>query len=57
MLGLVISTVAYFVASHYIKRYLDAIGAPRGFTRSVSIFCAAAMIAYGVAWVVDKLAA
>lgn len=55
MLSLVVSTVAYFVASHYIRRYLDDIGAPRGFTRTVSIFCAALMIAYGVAAAVDWL--
>ena len=53
MLSIAISTVAYFVASHYIKRYLDELGAPRGFTRSVTAFCAAAMIAYGVALLVD----
>ena len=35
MLSLLLSTVAYFVASHYIKRYLDEIGAPKGLTRSV----------------------
>jgi len=57
MLSLVVSTVAYFVASHYIKRYLDEMGAPTGFTRSASIFCAALMIAYGVAAAVDWLAA
>ena len=57
MLSLVVSTVAYFVASHYIKRYLDEMGAPTGFTRSASIFCAALMIAYGVAAVVDWIAA
>jgi hypothetical protein len=57
MLSIAISTLAYFVASHYIKLYLDDIGAPKGFTRSVSIFCAALMIAYGVAAAVDWLAA
>jgi hypothetical protein len=53
MLSLVLSTAAYFVASHYIKRYLDDLGAPKGFTRSVSAFCLALLIAYGVAFIVD----
>lgn len=53
MLSLLLSTVAYFVASHYIKRYLDEIEAPKGFTRSALTFCAALLIAYGVAYAVD----
>jgi hypothetical protein len=57
VLSLAVSTVAYFIASYYIRRYLDDIGAPKGVTRSVSIFCAALMIAYGVAAAVDWLTA
>ena len=53
MLSLAVSTVAYFVASHFITRYLDDMEAPKGFTRSLLIFCAALLIAYGVAFVVD----
>ena len=53
MLSLVVSTVAFFVAQHYIRRYLDDLGAPKGLTRSVVIFCLAVMIAYGVAFIVD----
>ena len=53
MLSLIVSTVAYFIASHYIKRYLDAMDAPSGFTRSALTFCAAVLIAYGVAFAVD----
>jgi hypothetical protein len=54
MLGtLIVSTAAYFIASHYIKRYLDEMQAPPGFTRSLLTFCAAVLIAYGVAFAVD----
>jgi len=53
VLSLIVSTVAYFIASHYIKRYLDAMEAPTGFTRSTLTFCAALLIAYGVAFAVD----
>ncbi len=53
MLSLLLSTVAYFVAAHYIKRYLDEIEAPKGLTRSALVFCAAILIAYGVAAAAD----
>jgi len=55
MLSLVISTVAFFVATHYIKRWADANDIPKGMTRSISIFVAAAALSYGVAWIVDML--
>jgi hypothetical protein len=53
MISLVVSTIAYFVASHFITRYLDDLEAPKGLTRSTVIFCAALLIAYGVAFIVD----
>ena len=53
MLSLIVSTAAYFIASHYIKRYLDGIEAPPGFTRNALTFCTALLIAYGVAFAVD----
>lgn len=57
MLSLVVSTVAFFALSYFIKRWADANDIPRGMTRNVSIFAVALILAYGVAWVVDKLAA
>ena len=53
MLGLVLSTVAFFVASYFIRRYLDDMGIPKSMTRSLTVFCLAAAIAYGVAAMVD----
>src|SRR5690349_1151301 len=53
LLSLIVSTVAYFVASYYIKRYLDGLEAPPGFTRNMLTFCAALLIAYGVAAAVE----
>ena len=55
MLSIVVSTVAFFVASFFIKRYLDDMEIPKGMTRSMVIFCLALGIAYGVAFVVDML--
>ncbi|MDB5809855.1 MAG: hypothetical protein JWN94_1977 [Betaproteobacteria bacterium] len=57
LVGLVVSTIVYFVASHYLKRYLDEMGAPKGFTRNALVFSAAVMISYGVAALIDWLAA
>lgn len=53
MLSLVLSTIAFFVASFLISRQLDSIDIPKGMTRGVVIFVAAAAISYGVALVVD----
>lgn len=57
MLSLVISTIAFFVASFFIKRWADENDIPKGMTRSISIFIAALAFAYGVAWAVDWVAA
>jgi hypothetical protein len=53
VLSLIVSTVAYFIASYCIKRYLDGLEAPPGFTRNALTFCAALLIAYGVAAAID----
>ena len=50
------STIAFFVASYSIKRWADDNGIPKGITRSIAIFVLAIALAYGVAWVVDKMA-
>jgi hypothetical protein len=54
--SIVISTIAFFVASYYIKRWADDNDIPKGITRSISIFVLAIALAYGVAWVVDRVA-
>ncbi len=53
MQSIVIATVAYFIASYYIKRYLEGMGIPKGMTRGLLIFALALGIAYGVAVIVD----
>jgi len=56
LLRLVVSTIAFFVASFYIKRYLDGIGVPKTMTRGLAIFVLALAVAYGVAFIVDLVA-
>jgi hypothetical protein len=53
MLSLALSTIAFFVASYFIKRRLDDMGIPKTMTRGFVIFVAAAAVSYGVAFVVD----
>ena len=55
MLSIVVSTVAFFVASYYIKRWADDNDIRKGITRSICIFILAIALAYGVAWAVDKV--
>ncbi len=57
MLSIVISALTFFVASYFIKRWADDNDIPKGITRSISIIVLALALSYGVAWVVDKLAA
>mgnify|MGYP003704906763 FL=1 len=56
MRGLIVSTIAYFVASFAIRRWLDTMDVPKGLTRSTVIFSGALIAAYGVAAAVDRLA-
>jgi hypothetical protein len=53
MLSIVLSTIAFFVASYFIKRYLDGIGIPKTMVRGMVVFVLALAVAYGVAFVVD----
>jgi len=52
MTAIVVSTIVYFVAAYYIKRYLVEMGIPKGVTRGSVIFVGAAAISYGAAYLV-----
>ena len=51
--SLILSTIAYFAASYFIKRWMDENDIPTGMTRSLTVFALAIAIAYGVGWLVD----
>jgi hypothetical protein len=53
MISIVLSTIAFFVASYFIKRYLDEIDVPKTMTRGLVVFVLALALAYGVAFIVD----
>jgi hypothetical protein len=53
MLSIVVSTLAYFIAAYFIRRYLDDMGMDKTAGRALIVFVLALGIAYGVAAVVD----
>jgi VIT1/CCC1 family predicted Fe2+/Mn2+ transporter len=53
--SLVVSTIAFFAASYFIKRWMDENEIPTGMTRSVTIFVLAAAVSYGVGWLVGLM--
>ncbi len=55
MAGIVVSTIAFFVASFYLKRYFDGTDLPKGMTRSLTIFTLALAVAYAIGWAVDHI--
>lgn len=55
IVSLVVSIIAYFVAAHYIRRYLDEIEIPKGMVRGLSVFVLAAAVSYGAAALVALL--
>ncbi len=55
MLGLLISTVAFFVAAYFFNRYLDDQGIGPGLTRKMLVGTLASVVAFGIGWAVDKL--
>ena len=57
MTSIVISTIAYFVVAFFIKRWLDGMDILKTMTRSLVIFVGAAVVSYGVAFVVDLVIA
>jgi len=57
MLSLILSTIAFFVASFSIKRYLDGMGLPKTMVRGLVVFVLALAVSYAVAFVIDWAAA
>ncbi|MEQ1519539.1 MAG: hypothetical protein ABL931_23950 [Usitatibacteraceae bacterium] len=57
MLSLVVSTITFFVPAFFIDRFLDSVDAPKGMTRTTLKYCAALLIAYGVAYGIDRIVA
>lgn len=54
--SLVVSTIAFFVASYFIKRYLEDMGIEKGMTRGVVVFVLALAASYIVGAAIDWVA-
>lgn len=59
MTGLVVSTIAFFVASWFIKRKLEEMEIPKGMMRNLAVFALALAVSYAVGaaadWIAGKL--
>jgi hypothetical protein len=44
---LIISTLAFFIAAGYLRRYLDEQGIPKGMTRGILVAVLASLVAWG----------
>ena len=55
MLSLAVSTVVFFAAGYFLKRYFDGMDIPKGMTRNLMVFTLALLAAYVVAAAVDWL--
>jgi hypothetical protein len=55
MLSVVLSTAAFFVASFFIGRRLEGMGMPKGMTRATLVFTLALVVAYGVAFLANRI--
>jgi len=53
MSNLIVSTIAFFIAAWYIRRYLDEQGLPKGMTRSMLVFLLAFAVSWGAGAAVD----
>jgi VIT1/CCC1 family predicted Fe2+/Mn2+ transporter len=53
--SLVISTIAFFAASHFIKRWMDDNDIPKGMTRNITVFTLALAVSYAIGWLVDHI--
>ena len=56
-ISIVVSTIAFFVAMYFLKRWADDNDIPKGMTRNITLFAVAIAVAYGVAWIVEKAVA
>jgi hypothetical protein len=57
MISILVSTAVYFIAAYFIRRQLEQMGIPKGFTRGTVIFVLAAAVSYAAAYLVGLVVA
>ena len=55
LVSLIVSTIAFFVASFYIKRQLEKMDIPKGMVRTLSVFVLALAVSYAIGFAVDRV--
>jgi hypothetical protein len=55
MASLIASTIAFFAAGYFARRWLEDNDIPKGATRGALIFAIALVAAYGVGWLVGHI--
>jgi len=55
MLSLFASTIVFFLATWFIRRYLEDQGIPKGMTRGITIIVFAALISWGSAAIISLI--
>jgi hypothetical protein len=53
MWNLIISTLVFFIAVRYLRRYLEEQGLPKGMTRGTLVFALASLVSWGSGEMVD----
>ncbi len=51
--NLIISTLVFFIAAGYFRRYLEDQGLPKGMTRGTLVFAIASLVSWGSGEMVD----
>lgn len=55
MLGLVLSTIVFFITAWYFNRYLDEQEIAKGMTRGILVFVLASLVSWGAEKMVDRV--
>jgi uncharacterized membrane protein (DUF485 family) len=55
MLAIVVSTLAFFAAAHFIRRWMNANDIPEGITRGIALFTLALAVSYVAGWLVERI--
>jgi hypothetical protein len=52
--NLIVSTIVFFIAAGYLRRYLENQGLPKGMTRGTLVFALASLVSWGAGEMVDR---
>ena len=59
MWNIVVSTIVFFAAGWYFRRWLEDQGIPKGMTRGLAVFVVASLVSWGAGdatdWIHDKI--